>query len=89
MATVRFQELGPGCAEIGGPSIGSWGQCTMHLCTAETTGVTVYHPTEVNETVSLGDTVEVFTHQSTAQNLHEKFQNLGWGYSGPKFLSPP
>ena len=37
----------------------------MHLCTTEITGVTVYHPTEVNGMV-LGGTAVVFTHKSTA-----------------------
>ena len=54
MATVSFQEEGPGCAAIGGPSIGSWGHCTMHLCTAAVTDsyITVYYPTKVDHFIS-------------------------------------
>ena len=44
---IRFQERGPGCAAMGGPSIGDWGECQMDFCTAETSGVTVYHATSV------------------------------------------
>ena len=51
MATVRFQEAQHGCAAMGGPSIGEWGQCTMDLCRAEhgPAKTTVYYPTRVRQ----------------------------------------
>ena len=54
VATVSFQEEGPGCAAMGGPSIGSWGHCTIHLCTAAVTDshITVYYPTKIDHFIS-------------------------------------
>ena len=43
IATCTFPEFGPGCAAMVGPSIGTWQECAMHLCTGESANK-LYYP---------------------------------------------